>query len=43
MCLTKDGVFLLASPDESCKRCGHVPVHGALTPGDIRSCLKRPA
>lgn len=39
-CLTRDGVVIVAFEGEACRRCGYVPVRGALTPGEIRECIK---
>ena len=38
-CLTKDGVMVVAFGDDRCRRCGHQPTPGALTPKEIRACL----
>lgn len=39
-CLTRDGVVIVALDGEACRRCGHIPVRGALTPGEIRTCIE---
>lgn len=39
-CLTRHGIVVVCFEAEPCRRCGHQPVRGALTPGEIRACLK---
>lgn len=39
-CCTRDGVIIVCWEDEKCRRCGHQPVRGALTPREIRACIR---
>lgn len=38
-CLSRDGVVVVCFVPDPCRRCGRVPVPGALTPREIRLCL----
>lgn len=42
-CLTRDSVVVVCFEDEPCRRCNRIPVRGALTPREIRACLKQQA
>jgi hypothetical protein len=38
-CLTVDLEMVVCLEGERCRRCGHQPIRGALTPKEIQACV----